>query len=78
MTSDGYTAFRSDCWAPPFARALSCNMNLGAYEIWESTASLPDPRWPELSLQELLRTAFKDRYIADLQHPVLQRLRGET
>ena len=53
-------------------------MNLGAYEIWESTASLPDPRWPELSLQELLRTAFKDRYIADLQHPVLQRLRGET
>lgn len=57
---------------------VQANMSLGAYEVWESTASLPDPKWPEQSFQELLRVAFADRFIRTLDHPVLQRLRGET
>jgi hypothetical protein len=39
---------------------------------------LPPPTWPELSFGELLKIAFKSRYIDTLDHPVLLKLRGET
>ena len=38
---------------------------------------LPDPTWPEESFQELIRIAFKDRFIKDKDHLVIRRLRGE-
>jgi hypothetical protein len=60
-----------------WARVVS-NMSLGAYEVWESTAPIPDPEWPEQSLRELLQIAFKDRFITSMDHPVLKRLRGEA
>jgi hypothetical protein len=31
-----------------------------------------------LTLKELLRIAFKDRFIDTYEHPVLRRLRGEA
>jgi hypothetical protein len=37
-----------------------------------------DPVWPELSMQELLRIAFKDRYVDTLDHIILRQLRGEV
>jgi hypothetical protein len=54
------------------------NRSLGAYEVLEATGDLPDPEWPELSFAELLKIAFKDRYIDDPTHPALRRLRGEV
>lgn len=56
---------------------VTSNMDLGAYEIYEAISSIPDPKWPVESFQELLRIAFRDRLIGDLNHPVLKRLRGE-
>lgn len=57
---------------------LAANMNLGAYEIFEATAALPEPEWPEEGFQGLLDVAFKDRYIRSVDHPVVRRLRGES
>lgn len=57
---------------------VQANMNLGAYEVYEATGNLGDPEWPKLPFNELLRIAFKDRYIDTLDHPVLKRLRGES
>ncbi len=37
-----------------------------------------EPAWPEQTLPELLRLAFKDRVIMSLDHPILKRLRGEV
>ena len=54
------------------------NMSLGAYELYEATGDLPDPEWPDLSFQEILKIAFKGHYITDLDHPVVRRLRGEV
>jgi hypothetical protein len=56
---------------------VAANMSLGAYEVFEATGALPDPTWPDLSLHEILKIAFKGRYIAELDHPVIRRLRGE-
>jgi hypothetical protein len=57
---------------------VAANMHLGAYEVFEATANLPGPEWPELSFQHLLRVAFKDRFIQEMDHPVLRKLRGEA
>lgn len=56
---------------------VTANMALGAYDVFEATGDLPDPDWPEATLDELVRIAFRDRYITSLDHPVLRRLRGE-
>jgi hypothetical protein len=57
---------------------IAANMSLGAYDVFQATAKLPAPEWPELPFGELLKVAFKHRYIDALDHPVLLRLRGES
>jgi hypothetical protein len=56
---------------------VAANMYLGAYEIYEAVADLPEPDWPEKSFDDILKIAFKDRFINDSNHPVIRRLRGE-
>lgn len=57
---------------------VQANMALGAYEVYEATAPLPEPKFPDLSLMELLKIGFKGRFIDNLDHPVLKKLRGEV
>jgi hypothetical protein len=57
---------------------VSANTSLGAYEVVQATGSLGEPIWTQTPFGELLRVAFKDRYIDNLNHPVLRRLRGEV
>jgi hypothetical protein len=38
-------------------------MSLGAYDVLQATGQLPEPEWPNLPFKELLRIAFKDRFI---------------
>ena len=57
---------------------VAANMNLGAYDVFTTTAQLPEPTWPETSLRDLLKVAFKDHMIDSMDHPVLRRLRGEA
>lgn len=52
------------------------NLGLGGYELYIASAALPEPEWPDLSFSELLRIAFKDKFIRSLDHPVVQKLRG--
>lgn len=51
-------------------------MGLGAYEISEAVGNLSEPVWPELSLPEILRIAFRDRMVTTLDHPLVKRLLG--
>jgi hypothetical protein len=57
---------------------MVANMGIGAYECMEATATIPEPEWPETSFTDLLKLAFKDRFISGTDHPVLRRLRGEV
>jgi len=56
---------------------VTANLGLGAYEIFEASAALPEPVWPDISFTQLLSIAFRDRFINSPDHPVLKRLRGE-
>ena len=50
----------------------------GGYTITKAmNAKLPDPKWPTMTLNEIIGRAFDKFYIDDINHPVLQRLRGE-
>jgi hypothetical protein len=55
---------------------IKANMSLGAYEITLAGSVMADPVWPELSYQDLVKIAYRDRMITTVDHPVLRRLRG--
>ena len=57
---------------------VKANMSLGAYEIIVGEKIVAEPVWPELSYQELVRIAYRDRMIATLDHAVVKRLRGQS
>jgi hypothetical protein len=55
---------------------VSANMHLGAYDIALAAATLPEPEWPSLTPEEILRVAFRDHIIDREDHPVVRRLIG--
>jgi hypothetical protein len=57
---------------------LKANMGLGAYEITLAESVMAEPVWPELSFQELVRIAYRDRMVTSLDHAVVKRLRGQA
>lgn len=57
---------------------MAANMTAGLYDVFQASGELADPEWPELSFQEVLRLAFKDRFIRSADHPVLKALRGDV
>ena len=59
---------------------VKANMGLGAYDIFkaERSAEMPQPEWPELGFWDLIKIAFRDHLITTIDHPVIQRLRGQV
>ena len=57
---------------------VASNMHLQAYEVSQSVGLIAEPVWPSIDFEKILEIAFKGRYIADLHHPTLRRLRGES
>lgn len=55
---------------------IAANKDLGGYDIFEATAKLPEPIWPEDTLDELLEVAFRGRIISTADHPVVQEKLG--
>jgi hypothetical protein len=58
-----------------WVRVMS-NMSLGAYEIYEASSTIPDPVWPELTYDDLVRIAFRGKVVNSFDHPIIKRLRG--
>jgi hypothetical protein len=53
------------------------NMSEGGYSLYRATGSIPDPEWPNKTMAELLKLAFKDgKYIDNEAHPVIKQLYG--
>ena len=55
---------------------ISANKDLGGYDIYEATAKLPDPVWPDITMDELLEIAFRGRIIQNVDHPIVQERLG--
>jgi hypothetical protein len=50
------------------------NQDLGAYDVIVAAENknLGDPEWPDLSFWDLIKIAFKDYLITDINHPVIK------
>lgn len=57
---------------------LAWNEQTRGYDVFKAGSELSPPKWPKWSFQEILKAAFKDRFIQSLDHPVLKELRGEV
>ena len=55
---------------------VQSNQAAGYYQVHEATGKIPEPEWPELSFQEVLKLAFKIRMIDSVEHPYVQELLG--
>jgi hypothetical protein len=55
---------------------VTSNMSSRGYDIFEASGELPEPVWPDIPFEEILKIAFRDRYVDDVSHPLLQKLRG--
>jgi hypothetical protein len=55
---------------------VQADMSAGSYAVFEATGNLPEPEWTDLSMGELLKLAFKTRFIDSINHPFLQELAG--
>lgn len=58
-----------------WCRMVSDTTN-GIYTHYVPTAEQPDPKWPALSFNEIIKLAFRGRMIDSLDHPILRELRG--
>jgi hypothetical protein len=52
------------------------NMSIGSYEMSLAGQGIPEPEWPDLSMQQILEIAFRSSVIDKPDHPVVQRLLG--
>ena len=57
---------------------INADMDLGGYKITVARGAIPDPEWPNLSFEELLATAFRDRQVDSLTHPLVRRYLGDS
>lgn len=49
----------------------------GGYAIYRATGNIPEPEWPDKTMAELLKLAFKDGKLIDsAEHPIVQQLNG--
>jgi hypothetical protein len=70
MTSENLAAARArNHWV----RIVS-NQHARAYDVFEATAQMPEPEWPELDFNAWLQLAFSGRVIASLDHPLMRSL----
>lgn len=57
---------------------INADMDLAAYKVTVARGAIPDPEWPNLTFEELLTIAFRDRLVSSLTHPLVRRYLGDT
>jgi hypothetical protein len=57
---------------------LEPNMGAGCYDLYETASEWTEPKWPDVLYRDLLRLAFRDRFIDSTDHVLLRDLRGRS
>ena len=57
---------------------INANLGNGGYDVFQAQVELPDPEWPDHTIDEIIKIAFRGRIINDLAHPVVQGLLGRV
>lgn len=54
------------------------NHSIPGYELLSPYDKLPDPEWPDMPFNDILRIAFSNRIIESVDHPIVKELRGQA
>lgn len=58
---------------------MVADMGNGHYTHYEPAADLPEPTWPDdLDFRQILKIAFRDKFIDNADHAILRALRGAS
>lgn len=81
LTDNEFNRTRREAYEVAEEKWIKLQMN-DAQNAWNyiyAVSKLPEPSWPDFpsDLNEAFQLAFKDRYIEDINHPELKKLRGE-
>jgi hypothetical protein len=57
---------------------VAANMSAGAYDVHYAASEIDEPEWLDVPFADLVKLAFKYKFIDSLEHPVLRQLRGEA
>lgn len=52
------------------------NLEAGGYDVSEAAGNIPEPEWPDMPFEEMVRIAFQGRLIDRPDHPLILKLRG--
>jgi hypothetical protein len=55
---------------------VQSDRGLSGYRVFAAEGSIPDPRWPDKTIEELLEVAFRDRIIKSTDHPIVRKYLG--
>jgi len=55
---------------------LVADKSVGIYQVYVAQGNLPEPKWPELTTDEIVRIAFTGRLIDSMEHPKVQSALG--
>jgi len=48
----------------------------GSYVVYTTLIDIPEPEWPEMSMKEILKLAFRQYFVKDMDHPIILNLKG--
>jgi hypothetical protein len=54
------------------------NKHVGGYDMLVAETTLAEPEWPDVTFQELVQIAFRERLIQSADHPVVTQLLGRS
>ena len=57
---------------------MAADMTLGTYRLYEPMEAQPDPVWPNMKLEEILKVAFAGKVIEGVDHPFIRRIQGRA
>jgi hypothetical protein len=49
---------------------------LGGYRVFPAEGEIPEPKWPDKTIEELLEIAFRNRVIKSTDHPIVRKYLG--
>jgi hypothetical protein len=55
---------------------VQSDRGLSGYRVFVAEGKIPEPKWPDKTIEEILEVAFRDRIIKSMDHPIVRKYLG--
>jgi hypothetical protein len=70
------SAFDARAWALKGWVKVRSDRSISGYRVFQPEGIIPDPKWPDMSFEEILEIALRGRIIKSSDHPVVRKYLG--